>query len=368
MLNYDSVIVRYGEISLKGSNRKVFETSLANDIKKYLELQKINFNSVNLRRGRIYIDGLTKKIDLSYVLGIYSYSPALKIKKELEDLFSEVKKFIPFIKNAQSFRVNCQRVDKKFPHTSVEIERKCGAILHLASGCPVNLKNPDITVEIEIGEKNIYIFGEKIKAYSGFPYGSAGKLAALFSAGIDSAVAVFLMMKRGVAPILIHFKVTDEEEEKVKKLKDILQGYTCGREIPLIIIKRNDLFDGKFTSIYNDRNQSPYLCVLCKALMHKMAGKIAKEHNAMGLITGDNLAQVASQTLDNMRAYHHLSELPVYSPLIAFEKLETIDWAKKIGTYEVSSKQVPACNPPKFPKTKVSVTMLEQLLTKHDFD
>ncbi len=361
-MKFNSIIVRYGEISLKGKNRRTFELKLKSDIKGFLEGQKIQFSEIALKRGRIYIRGIDGRPELKKVFGIHSYSPALEIRRDMEVLKKEVVQFAPLMAQFKSFRVNCQRVDKRFPVKSIDVEQEIGRILQNESRLPVKLKNPDLEFQIEIGEDGIFLFWEKIRGYSGMPYGTAGKLVSLISGGIDSPVATFLMMKRGVEPILLHFKITEEYAQKVLKIKEKLEEYTAGKEIKSFIIPRDEIFKGKFSQLYNNRRYHPYICVMCKYLMHKKAGEIARQEGALGIITGDNLAQVASQTLKNLFAYRVTSELPVYSPLISFEKEQTIQIAREIGTYDLSIQRAEGCTPPKNPKTGVSPGMFQKVL------
>lgn len=361
-MKINSIIVRYGEISLKGKNRRTFELKLKSDIKGFLEAQKIQFSEIALRRGRVYIRGIDARPELKKVFGIHSYSPAVEIRRDMEVLKKEVKQFAPLIAKFKSFRVNCQRVDKRFPVKSIDVEQEIGRILQNETKLPVKLKNPDLEFQIEIGEDGIFLFGEKIRGYSGLPYGTAGKLVSLISGGIDSPVATFLMMKRGVEPILLHFKITEEYAQKVLKIKEKLEEYTAGQEIKTHIIPRDEIFKGKFSQLYNNKRYHPFICVMCKYLMHKKAGEIARGEGALGIITGDNLAQVASQTLKNLFAYHRVSELPVYSPLISFEKEQTIQIAREIGTYDLSIERAKGCTPPKNPKTGVSIEIFQKVL------
>jgi len=359
---YNSVIVRYGEISLKGKNRIVFERKLRGDIVSFLKKENYEYSSVNLKRGRIYINGISKIPNLKKVFGIFSYSLAVKIEKNYELLEEIVPLFFDSVKKSNSFRVSCQRVDKSFPYKSIEVERRIGEIIFENTGVQVKLKLPELNFEIEIGEDGIYIFTERVRGYGGMPYGSAGKLGVLFSGGIDSPVAAFLMMKRGVEPVLIHYKITDQEVDKVKLLRNKLEEYSAGKSIKLIIIDRNELFKGKFSEIYNNKKLQPFVCVMCKFLMHSRAAKVAEEENLLGIITGDNLAQVATQTLKNLFAYRTASKLPVYSPLISFDKIDTIEIARDIGTYEISIQKAEACIPPKNPKTGVVPQMFKNIL------
>ncbi|MCU0285656.1 MAG: tRNA 4-thiouridine(8) synthase ThiI [Acidobacteria bacterium] len=365
-IKFNAIIVRYGEISLKGKNRRSFELKLKTDIINFLKVHKINFTSVILRRGRIYIRGIAALPELEKVLGIHSYSPVLEIEKDIEVMEKEVFLFVPMIAAAKNFRVSCQRVDKRFPGKSIDIEQKIGHMLHIKTGTPVKLKDPELEFHIEIGEDGIFLFAKKIRGHSGMPYGTAGKLVSLISGGIDSPVATFLMMKRGVQPILLHFKLSDEDAEKVVKIKEKLAEYAAGREIKLYIISRDEIFKGKFKELYDNERYARYLCIICKHLMHKKAGEIARKEGALGIITGDNLAQVASQTLKNLLAYRLISEFPVYSPLISFEKEHTVKIAREIGTFDLSILKTPGCTPPKNPKTGVSLHIFNKILKELD--
>jgi thiamine biosynthesis protein ThiI len=241
------------------------------------------------------------------------------------------------------------------------VEREIGAIVAAATGTPVRLNGAEVELHIEIGQRHMYIFHEKIAAFGGFPVGSAGKLVSLISGGIDSPVATFLMMKRGVWPVLLHFQVSQSEAAKVARLRDRLAGFAAGREIKLIVIPRAELFQGKFPDLCASR-YGPYVCVICKYLMHKRAAQVAAAEGAFGVITGDNLAQVASQTLKNLMAQRQGCATPVYSPLIAYEKIETMALARRIGTYDISIESVEGCTPPRNPRTGVSAEDLLRVL------
>ena len=241
------------------------------------------------------------------------------------------------------------------------VEKEIGAIIFEQTGTPVKLQDPAFELHIEIGQRHMYLFHEKIAAFGGFPVGSAGKLVSLISGGIDSPVATFLMMKRGVLPVLLHFQVSEAEAAKVARLRDRLEEYSAGRKIKLIVIPRAELFQGKFSELFNSRYE-PYVCVICKYLMHKKAAQVVREEGAFGIITGDNLAQVASQTLKNLLAQRQGSDCPVYSPLIAYEKIETMALARRIGTYDISIASVAGCTPPRNPKTGVTFEQLLKVL------
>jgi thiamine biosynthesis protein ThiI len=360
-MSNQAVIVRYGEISLKGRNRGQFETELKNDLAWFLKKNSHDFSDITVQRGRIYIHGITDLPDLEKVLGVYSFSPAREIPRDYEVLKKEIARFIPAIKGSAHFRVSCQRLDKHFSPDSMAVEKEIGAIIAGQTGTAVRLKDPAFELHIEIGQRHMYLFHEKISAFGGFPVGSAGKLVSLISGGIDSPVATFLMMKRGVLPVLLHFQVSEAEAAKVARLRDRLAEFSAGKKIKLIVIPREELFLGKFSGLFGTRHE-PYVCVICKYLMHKKAAQVVQEEGAFGIITGDNLAQVASQTLKNLMAQRRGSDCPVYSPLIAYEKIETMALARRIGTYDLSIESVSGCTPPRNPKTGVSFARLLAVL------
>jgi len=356
-----AIIVRYGEISLKGRNRGTFEQKLRSDLAGFLSRSGHPYYEIELERGRIYVRGCAGAPDLKMVLGVHSYSPALEIPRDYGLLKQEASRFFPQIRRSKNFRVSCQRIAKDFSPDSMGIEREIGTLIEEGTGTPVRLKDPDFELHVEIGHRHLYLFSEKIRGFGGFPVGSSGRLVSLMSGGIDSPVATFLMMKRGVLPLLLHFAVSAGETDKVRRLRDRLAEFAAGEEIRLIVIPREELFQGKLPGLYGSRRE-PYVCVVCKYLMHKKAAEVARREGALGVITGDNLAQVASQTLKNLYASRRSAALPVYSPLIAWEKSETMALARQIGTYEISIAEAEGCTPPRNPKTGVDAERLLKVL------
>ncbi len=356
-----AIIVRYGEISLKGRNRSQFEQKLKNDLAWFLKKQGHAFAKITSERGRIYIRGIDDLPELDKILGVYSYSPAFELARDYDALKKEVARFFPAIRQSKNFRVSCQRIAKDFSPDSMGVEREIGTILSEQTGTPVRLKDPDFELHVEIGHRHLYLFNEKIRGFGGFPVGSAGKLVSLVSGGIDSPVATFLMMKRGVLPLLLHFQNSPAETSKVMRLRDRLEEFAAGQKIQLIVVPREELFLGKYAGLFGSRHE-PYVCVICKYLMHKKAAEIVRQEGALGVITGDNLAQVASQTLKNLFASRSAAPFPVYSPLIAYEKSETMALARKIGTYEISIAETEGCTPPRNPKTGVPFDRLLKVL------
>jgi len=360
-MNDKAIIVRYGEISLKGRNRGQFERQLIHDLAWLLKKQGHALAKIAAERGRIYIRGIDDLPGLKKILGVYSYSPALEMARDYDALKKEVARFFPAIRQSKNFRVSCQRIAKDFSPDSMGVEREIGNIIAEQTGTPVKLKDPAFELQIEIGHRHLYLFSEKIRGCGGFPAGSAGKLVSLISGGIDSPVATFLMMKRGVLPLLLHFENSASETAKVERLRDRLEEFAAGQKLKLIVVPREELFLGKYAGLFGGRHE-PYICVICKYLMHKKAAEIVQKEGALGVITGDNLAQVASQTLKNLFASRSAAPFPVYSPLIAYEKSETMALAREIGTYEISIAASAGCTPPRNPKTGVDFKRLLKVL------
>ncbi len=329
----DLILVRYGEISLKGANRAKFERTLEENIRAYLKREGISFSGVSRKRSRIFIFNPSSVPNLSEVLGVVSYSPAWEFAS-----LEEVKDFLRaqegIFKNASSFRITASRADKNYPLTSPEIERELGAVVHETFSTPVDLKNPQVNVGVDYIDEFFYLYFEKIPGWGGLPVGVSGKLVVLLSGGIDSPVAAFLMMKRGAELILLHFR-REPITDRIKDIHAALSRFSAGREPELAIMELGRV--KKFYDIIRRRDElHRYMCVLCKHMMLRTAEKLAFKKGALGIVTGDSLAQVASQTLENLAAQRYGLKLPVYSPLIGLDKTEIVDIARKIGTYNPS--------------------------------
>ncbi len=326
----DLILIRYGEIALKGANRRRFERTLEENIRAFLKKEGISFRGVSSKRSRIFIYSPSNLPDLSKVLGIVSYSPAWEFSS-----LQEVKEFLKqqeeIFKNASSFRITASRADKNYPLTSPEIERELGSVVYEKFSLPVNLKEPQVNVGVEYIDEFFYVYFEKIPGWGGLPVGVSGKLVALLSGGLDSPVAAFLMMKRGAELILLHFR-KEPVQDRIGDIHRVLSSFAAGREPELVIM---DLGKARrFYDVMRRRDETHrYMCVLCKHMMLKTAEKLAFKKGALGIVTGDSLAQVASQTLENLAAQRYGLKLPVYSPLIGLDKTEIVEIARKIGTY-----------------------------------
>ena len=323
------IIVRYGEISLKKGKRKEFEKKLVKNIKS--ALKRAGFESkIEILRGRILIDTLDDaKTIIAHQPGVVSVSPAREMS--YEEIFEYLKEKLKD-KNPESFKIETQRVDKNFPKVSPEINSEVGEFIVKNFGWKVNLNNPDFKIEIEIIQNRAYVFFEKIKGIGGLPVGTQGKVIALISGGIDSPVAAFLMMKRGAKLIALHFQQSAKQRKVVEGMVNVLNRYSP-ENIELIVESHHQVLKPYILTL-NKLKKREWTCVFCKIAMLKRAEEIAREKGALGVVMGDSLGQVASQTLENLYIISQSIKMPIYRPLIGFDKNEIIAVAKEIDTYE----------------------------------
>jgi thiamine biosynthesis protein ThiI len=238
-------------------------------------------------------------------------------------------------RDVSSFRITASRSDKSFPLNSPQIEREVGSAIFEKFRIPVNLENPALNIGIEYVAGSFYVFTETFRGWGGLPVGVSGKLVALMSAGIDSPVAAFLMMKRGAKLIVLHFK----KKAYVDRFSDIfstLSEYAAGEEPELVLVEMEKLRDF-YQIVQQDPRHHRYMCVMCKNIMLRTAEHLAELKGAHGIVTGDSLGQVASQTLENLKVQRFGIKIPVYSPLIGMDKMEVVEIARKIGTFKYSA-------------------------------
>ena len=353
------LIVRYGEIGLKGKNRKYFEELLARNIER--KLKRYGFSPrTEILRGRIFVYAPDEAaFYISKCPGVVSVSPAKEM--DYESIFPYLDEALKHYK-PESFKVETHRVDKSYPKKSQEINEEVGSYIVDKFGWKVNLRDPELVVGIEIINSKFYIFFEKIPGVGGLPVGSAGKLVLLISPGIDSPVAGYLMLKRGAEIVAVHMTHGKEGEERVRKILDVLNLYSP-REIELLVEDHASILKdvaGKLEGIKKSR----WVCVFCKYTMVKMACSVANRKGALGLIMGDSLGQVASQTLYNMNITSRACDLPIYRPLVGMDKNEIERIAKEIGTYDLflSWEELKCPFRPRYVMTKSRVEDFEKLM------
>jgi len=350
------ILLKYGEIILKGLNRPKFEKILIKNISQYVDRSKIK---VWIAQATIYVEPIVDGIDmdalaikLSKVFGVVTVAVAKVVEKDMDaicKMASEIAKNTP----GKTFKVEAKRADKKFPFKSPEICMNAGGkVLEDNHNLKVDVHNPDYIINVEIRDFAAYLYAEKIKAVGGMPIGTNGKATLLLSGGIDSPVAGYMIAKRGVELNAVHFYsypyTSERAKEKVLDLAQILADY-CG-EIKVHVVP--------FTEIQlaiNDRCPEEQLTVIMRRIMMKIADKIAKETHSYGLITGESIGQVASQTIQALAVTNQVCNMPVYRPLIGMDKDEIIQIARKIGTFDTSILPYEDCCTvftPKHPTTK----------------
>ena len=331
------IIIRYGEIYLKGKNRGFFERAFETNLRRALK----GFDAELIKQSGRYLvqdfaEECTEEIveKLKKVFGLHTLSLAYETSADMNDIF-EVAKLL--CKEEGTFKVESHRGDKKYPLTSVEISKKLGAmLLDYAKGkLSVDVHTPSFTVQVDIREGNrALVFGEFIEGANGMPVGTAGKGLLLLSGGIDSPVAGHMMAKRGMTVDCLHFHsypyTNMQAKEKVVALAKILAEYTCGTK----------LYTVKVTHIQeaiHEKCKPELMITLLRRFMYRIAERHALRINALCLITGESLGQVASQTIEGMTSSNSVVEkLPVLRPLVGFDKNEIIERSIKMGAYETS--------------------------------
>ena len=368
----DIILLKYGEISLKGLNRPMFEKQLLANVAK--ALAPLGKFSIRKSQSTVYVEPLGDDIDmqaaterLSKVFGIVNICPAAKCQKTIEDIERTTLECLSQIDlNGKTFKVEAKREDKQFPMNSPQLCRHMGAvILKNTEGLSVDVHNPDILVQIEI-RKEAFIFTQKVSGAGGMPVGTAGRAALLLSGGIDSPVAGWMISKRGVVLDAVHFHshpyTSDRAKEKVIELAKIMTQYTGPIRLHIV----------PFTDIQLDiidKCPKHYLTIIMRRLMMRIAEKIARESGAMALITGESIGQVASQTMESLVVTDNAVDMPVFRPCIGMDKEEIVTISKKIDTYETSILPYEDCCTifvPMHPKTKPSISEIqeaEKLLT-----
>lgn len=356
------ILVRYGEIALKGLNRHTFIDRLVRNIRNTLG----HFETVKVEKvqGRIIVhindSELKAGIEaVTRVFGIVSVSPATVVESDMaaiEPVVIEEADKAPF----DSFKVCAKRSDKRFPMKSPEIGRHLGAVIlkhYDGQGKKVKMKGADREIWVEVREKT-YVYSEFIPGRGGLPVGCSGKAALLLSGGIDSPVAGYMMAKRGIRPIAVYFHsfpfTSDRAKQKVIDLAKILTQYT-GR-IDLYVVPFTDI-QTKIVELCPERQTT----LIIRRFMMRIAEKIAEKNGALSLITGESLGQVASQTQEGLAATGEVVNMQVLRPLIGMDKQEIVEIAKDIGTFDTSILPYEDCCTifvPKHPETKPSLAKI----------
>ena len=371
-MKFDHILVRYGELTLKTKNRMMFVYALRDRMNQALS----NFDiEVRANRDRAYIDINDENpydiIDkLLNISGILSMSPVVKIEKNDDAMKETVLKFANSIESGHTFKIEVKRADKNYHLDTFGIHQLLGGqVMEHTDHLTVDVKKPDYKIMVEIRPDAIYMYYDSIKGLGGLPLGTGGKALLMLSGGIDSPVAGIDLMKRGVEIEAIHFHsppyTSPQATEKVKKLVDIMSDRT-GFDIKLHIVPFTELQ----TTIY-DKVPDNLSMTSTRRVMLRLSEKLSKKINAEAIVNGENLGQVASQTLTSMYAINEVTNLPVLRPLLTLEKNDIVAMAKRMGTYETSILPFEDCCTifkPKAPKTKPNLEMVKKFESNVDFE
>ncbi|MDN8588257.1 tRNA uracil 4-sulfurtransferase ThiI [Paenibacillus sp. 11B] len=368
-MKYDMLLLRFGEFMLKGKNRARFEKTIITQVRSLLK----PYPGASLRKefGRLYVDlGGESHTELIAVLkrvfGVMSISPVKVTPSELDLIVETAVAFmderVSEFKEGTTFKVNVRRVWKEFPSSSHEMNHLVGSpILRKFQQLSVDVRQPDIELRVEIRDQGTYIFNEVIPAVGGFPLGTNGKAMLLLSGGIDSPVAAWSSMRRGLEVECVHFYsypfTSQRAKEKVIDLARALADHAGTIKLHLV----------PFTEIqtaFTQLGQDNLIITLMRRSMLRIATKLAERERALALITGDSLGQVASQTLPSMNVIGRATDLPLLRPLVMMDKQEIITLSKQIGTYDISILPYEDCCTlfvPKSPTTNPNLRIVDKI-------
>ena len=348
-MEFKSFLIKYAEIGVKGKNRYLFEDALVSNIAKSLKKSAEGDFRVHKEDGRIYVDALSSYdydeviYALTHVFGIVGVCPMVQVEDEgFEDLKAKVIAYMDEMypdKNI-TFKVNARRARKNYPFDSMTINCDMGeAILNAFPEIKVDVRNPKVMLNIEI-RKHINIYSEIIPGPGGMPVGTAGKAMLLLSGGIDSPVAGYMIAKRGVELEAVYFHTppytSERAKQKVVDLAEKVAAYAGNMKLNVVNFTDIQMY------IYE---QCPHeqLTIIMKRVMYKIAEKLAKQNGALGLVTGESIGQVSSQTMQSLMVIDENTDMPVYRPVIAFDKQEIVDISLKIDTYDISTQPYEDC-------------------------
>ncbi|MEE1154837.1 MAG: tRNA uracil 4-sulfurtransferase ThiI [Acutalibacteraceae bacterium] len=367
------ILIKIGEIVLKGLNKKTFEDALIKNLRR--RLCKAGQFDIKIAQSTITVAPKNENADIELAceivgktFGIATYSRACVAEKVLEDIQQKAVEYLEEqLEDAKTFKVEARRSDKKFPLTSPQICQEVGGyILSKYPHLKVDVKNPELKVTVEVRDFNAFVRGGVVKAVGGIPVGTGGKAAILISGGIDSPVAAYTMAKRGVELTAIHFAsppyTSQRAEEKVCRLLEIVSEYAG----------RMTMYTVPFTEIQEEiRDKVPeeLFTIIMRRLMMEISQRIAEDKGCQALITGESLGQVASQTIGAIACTDIVCSIPVFRPLIGMDKDEIVTISRQIGTFETSIEPYEDCCTvftPKHPRTRPVLSYVEEAQNQLD--
>lgn len=372
-MQYSEIMIRYGELSTKGKNRMRFINKLRRNIQDVLSTYPEVQVTADRDRGHVFLNGSDYHPvaeSLKQIFGIQAFSPVYKLKKDMTILRQAVQEIMTGLYHeGLTFKVSSKRSDHKFELDSRELNQDLGsAVFDVLPNIKAQMKKPDITLKVEIRNEAAYISYEEIKGAGGLPVGTAGKGMLMLSGGIDSPVAGYLALKRGVDIEAVHFASPPYTSPgALKKAQDLTRKLTkFGGNIQFIEVS--------FTEIQEEiKAKAPeaYLMTLTRRFMMRITDRIRQERHGLVIINGESLGQVASQTLESMQAINAVTSTPVIRPVVTMDKLEIIDIAEKIDTFQISIQPFEDCCTifaPDRPKTNPKIKNVEQYEARLDVE
>lgn len=369
------ILLKEGEIAIKGLNKRSFEDAMVRNIRR--RLKPFGKFSYERSQSTVVIRPLDEDVDfdaveecVSKIFGIAAYCRAMVVKKDFEEICAQTMPYIEeAMSSARTFKVNAKRADKNFPMKSPEICAELGGrILDAFPNVSVDVNDPDVTVTVEIRQDAAYVHAGNIKGAGGIPVGTSGQAMLLLSGGIDSPVAAYMMAKRGIKLAAIHYVsppyTSDRARQKVERLCEKLTPW-CG-DIAFYCVP--------FTEIQEklrDNCPEELFTIIMRRLMMEIAQRIAEKNNMQALITGESVGQVASQTMGAIVCTDASCRMPVFRPVIGMDKTEIIEIARKIDTFDISIEPYEDCCTvftPKHPKTRPILAEVEAAQNSFDFE
>lgn len=365
------ILLRYGEIALKGRNRGDFIRQLRHNVRAALKAHGLR-GEVRSVGSRVHVraDDVEAALDpLSRVFGLVSLSPVVEVSRDMGAIAAECARQAQAagVGPDRSFRVRARRSDKTFPYISPEINRLAGEAIVQAVEGRVDLSNAaDVTIGVEVGHDAALVYGRVIAAPGGLPVGTEGRVIALLSGGIDSPVAAWMMIKRGCGVIPLHFASSDEETAKALENVAVLSRYSYGWQLKPVIRSHLETV-GPVAEKLRAIGEERWTCLFCKRALLQEAVRVADQYGAQGIVMGDALGQVASQTLPNMEVISYGITKPILRPLIGLDKTEIVDLARRIGTLGISTRSEAGCAfLPPHPITRASMEGLIEVARRLD--
>ncbi|GAA0600693.1 tRNA 4-thiouridine(8) synthase ThiI [Virgibacillus siamensis] len=370
-MEYDHILIRYGEMALKGKNRKKFIIQLQNNLKNKL----VEFPGVKVKRtqGRMFVllNGYEPEQVMQKcknVFGIQSLSLAIKVSNDSNEIKEAALWALNNSSQVQTFKISVKRIDKEFPIRSQEMNQVLGRhLLTNTDGYTVDVHHPDLEIKVEIRTEATYLTSSVVNGLGGLPVGTSGKSLLLLSGGIDSPVAGFLAMKRGVQIEAIHFHSPPFTSERAKqKVLDLAEKLTVyGNAVKVHVVPFTKLQQHIFRTMPDG-----YAMTIMRRMMFRISEKICEQESILSMTTGESLGQVASQTMESMNAINEVTNIPIIRPLIAMDKDDIIKVSRNIDTYDISIRPYEDCCTifvPKSPKTRPGREKINQFESQEDF-